>query len=210
MREYTRRHQRQEDHAREALGSLGAVLSRVTDEPASTKVWRRAPTARSGQLTGSPSTSPAEHSPAARPTDPRPWPRQHRPSGDRSRRCHRDRHQDPSRPSPGRAYRRLFSPRRSALLINGRDQTKLIDAIERQIELVRSALTCHRPSTPEIRGALCFRGVDGLPVLRQLSAREIITDGPKPVAELASRPGPLTHGDVDRLWHELGRLFPPA
>jgi hypothetical protein len=41
LREYARRRQRREEHARERLGGLGALLARVIDEPTSTKVWRQ-------------------------------------------------------------------------------------------------------------------------------------------------------------------------
>jgi hypothetical protein len=41
LREYERRHQRREDHARSKLGRLGVALARVIDEPTSTKVWRQ-------------------------------------------------------------------------------------------------------------------------------------------------------------------------
>jgi hypothetical protein len=44
----------------------------------------------------------------------------------------------------------------------------------------------------------------------QLSVGEIVIDGPKPVAKLARRPGPLDAGAIERVWVHLGRSFPPA
>jgi len=41
LREYKRRHQRREDHAREKLGGFGVLLARVVDEPTSTKASRQ-------------------------------------------------------------------------------------------------------------------------------------------------------------------------
>jgi hypothetical protein len=43
----------------------------------------------------------------------------------------------------------------------------------------------------DVRGALCFPDPVGLP-LRQLSVRGIVIDGPKPIAKLARRAGPLS------------------
>jgi hypothetical protein len=36
----------------------------------------------------------------------------------------------------------------------------------------------------EVRGALCFPNVDGLPLFAQIEIRGIIVNGPKPVARL--------------------------
>lgn len=209
LREYERRHQRREDHAREVLGGLGVVLSRVIDEPSSTKVWRQG--------------AAGEKRTAAR------LAKHLAGSGvrllhDRQIPGHGHANIDHLAVGPGgitvidskthhgriRVERvgGLFSPRRSVLLIDGRDRTKLVDGIERQIELIRGALA--RPRIPEVRGALCFPEPEGLPLLRQLSIREIVIDGPKPIARLAARRGKLTAGDVDAIWGELGRLFPPA
>jgi hypothetical protein len=101
----------------------------------------------------------------------------------------------------------LLTPRRTVLLINGRDQTRLIDSVERQVVHVRDALA---DSAVDVRGALCFPSVDGLPLLSQLSVRNIVIDGPKPIAKLARRPGPLTAERIERLWQQLGRAFPSA
>lgn len=104
----------------------------------------------------------------------------------------------------------LFAPRKTVLLINGRDRTSLIDGVERQIGYVRSALSRAGYEDIEIRGALCFPTVDGLPLLRQLAVRDIVIDGPKPVAKLAGRAGPLHPDVVEGLCEALGRRLPPA
>jgi hypothetical protein len=61
-----------------------------------------------------------------------------------------------------------------------------------------------------VRGALCFANVDGLPLFRQLSVKDIVIDGPKPVSRLAARPGPLRVEDIEHLWRALAHRFPPA
>ena len=103
----------------------------------------------------------------------------------------------------------LFTDRHSILKIGGRDQTKLIDGVERQVKLVAAALTRVGFGDLDIRGALCFPDPDGLP-LRQLSVRGIVIDGPKPIAKLARRAGPLSADQVDQLAHQLAALFAVA
>ena len=104
----------------------------------------------------------------------------------------------------------LFAPRRTILLINERDRTDLVDGVERQVGFVPSALGDAGLLDVEIRAALCFPYVDGLPLLRTLTVRDVVIDGPKPVAKLAARGGAMTDEAVDRLWRTLGDAFPPA
>jgi hypothetical protein len=37
-----------------------------------------------------------------------------------------------------------------------------------------------------------------------------VIDGPKPIAKLARRPGPLDHEQIDRIWRHLATALPPA
>jgi hypothetical protein len=101
----------------------------------------------------------------------------------------------------------LFSPRHSVLVINGQDQTCLVTGVERQLDYVRNAL---QDPTVEIRGALCFPFVQELPLFSQLTVRDLVIDGPKPIAKLARRPGPLSAEEVHQLWERLGRALPSA
>ncbi len=211
LREYERRHRRREAHAREKLGRLGVVLARVVDEPTSTTVWRQG-----GQ---------GEVRTAARLTT--------HLNGSAVRLLH-----DRRIPSHGQAnidhiavgpggitvidskthhgnvriehVGGLFSPRRAVLRVNGHDRTKLVDGVERQVGYVRDALRGAGDGTIDIRAALCFPNVEGLPLFRQLTLRDVIIEGPKAVARLAARPGSLQPDDVERIWRVLARQFPPA
>ena len=58
----------------------------------------------------------------------------------------------------------------------------------------------------DVRGALCFPDADGLP-LRQLSVRGVVIDGPKPIAKLARRAGPLSADHVEQLADQLTAPF---
>jgi hypothetical protein len=211
LREYERRHRRREDYASEKLGGLGVVLARGIDEPTTTKVWRqggdgevRSAARFAKHLEGTPV----------------------RLLHDRRISGHGQANIDHLAIGPGgvtvidtkthggdiRVDRvgGLFAPRRDVLLIKGRDQTKLIDGVERQIGYVSAAL--HDLGAPEldIRGALCFPNVDGLPLFRQLRVREVIIDGPKPVSKLAARSGPMSVEDIERVWRALSHHFPVA
>jgi Nuclease-related domain len=211
LREYERRHKRREQHAREKLGGLGVFLARVIDEPSSTKVWKQG-----GQGEVRTAERLEKHL-----------------SGigirllhDRQIPGHGHANIDHLAVGPGgitvidsKTHRGkvkvdrvggLFAPRKTVLLINGRDRTNLVDGVNRQIGYIRSALDGFGDGNVEIRGALCFPNVDGLPLLSQLAVDDVVIDGPKPIAKLAKRPGLLQPDAVNRLCEELGRRFPPA
>jgi hypothetical protein len=207
-REYERRHANREQYARERLGGLGVLLARVIDEPQSTRVWRQG--ARGEVRTAERLAKHLEDS-GVRLLHDRRVPRHGQANIDHiaigpagvlvvDTKTNRGKVKSDWRGG-------LFAPRRTVLLINGRDQTRLIDGIERQVGYVRDALA---DSAVEVRGALCFPNVDGLPLLSQLSLRNIVIDGPKPIAKLARRSGPLSSDRIGQIWQQLGRAFPPA
>lgn len=211
LREYDRLRQRREQHARDALGGLGAFLARVTDEPSSTKVWKQG---GEGEVRTSKRLERHLAGTGVRLLHDRRIP------------GHGNANIDHLAIGPagvtvidtkthGGEVRLdrvggLFAPRRTVLLINGRDRTSLVHGVERQVGFVRSALSHSGHTDVEIRGALCFPNVDGLPLVRQLVVRDVPIDGPKPIAKSAGRPGPLCPDAIDRIWRALGLQFPPA
>ncbi len=101
--------------------------------------------------------------------------------------------------------------RRELLLVNGRDRTSQLDALERQIARVANVLDRHDAGDVAVLGALCFpfmrrewlhfsRARDGL----------ITVDDPAHIAKLAKRAGPLTSEQIDQLAETPGAAFPPA
>ena len=104
----------------------------------------------------------------------------------------------------------LFSERRTVLNIAGRDQTRLVAGVETQIAAVRAALSRADQAEIEIRGALCFANVDGLPLLRNQTMRGILVDGSRAAAQLARRPGRTDTETIEQLWRRLGSVVPPA
>lgn len=211
LREYERRRQRREQHARERLGGVGGFLARMIEEPGTTKVWKQG---GEGEVRTADRLGKHLDGTGVRVLHDRRIPAHGNANLDHlaigsggitviDTKTHRGKIQVDR-------VGGLFAPRRTVLLIGGRDRTTLIDGVERQIGFVRSALDPAVYQGIEIRGALCFPIVDGLPLVRQLAVRDIAIDGPKPVAKLAARPGVMTAEEVFRLWSELGRVFPPA
>lgn len=208
QREYDRRHIKREEYAREHFGTAGVVLARIINGPTSTTVWQQG--AR-GEVRSAQRLEKLLCGHDVRLLHDRRVPGHGRANIDHiavgpagvlvidtkthSGKVRTDR------------WGGLFSTRRTVLLINGRDQTRLVTGVERQVEYVRAALQDH---AIQVRGALCFPEVQGLPLLSTLAVREIVIDGPKPIAKLARRPGPLGPGEIDRLWERLGQAFPPA
>jgi Nuclease-related domain len=103
----------------------------------------------------------------------------------------------------------LLRRRTEHLIVAGRDRTALVDAVERQVSVVSHALVSTADGV-DVRGAVCFVEVDGLPLLGRLRLRDVIIDGPKTVGRLASRPGHLDRPTIDRLVRTLAAALPVA
>jgi hypothetical protein len=207
QREYDRRHAQREDRARQKLGTLGVILARVIDEPQSTRAWKKG---ADGEARAGARLTELLDGSGVRLLHDRRMP------GSRSANI------DHVAVGPGgitvidtKNYRGkvcvervggLLFERRTILRIGRRDETKLVVGVECQIAAIRAVL----PDPVEVRGALCFADVDGLPLLRHLTVRDVIIDGPRTTAKLASRPGALTRQKVDGLFQHLGRVLPPA
>lgn len=103
----------------------------------------------------------------------------------------------------------LLRRRTEHLLIGDRDQTRLVDGLRRQVDLVRAALE-QAGESANVRGVLCMAAVDGLPMLGHPCVDGIAIDGPRHVAKIARRAGDHSDADVERLATLLGRAFPVA
>ncbi len=98
----------------------------------------------------------------------------------------------------------LLSKRTSHLVVGGRDRTKLVVGVEEQVDVVRRAVG---PGV-DVRGALCWMEVDGLPLLGHLSLRDVAVDGTKRVAAIASRPGDWDDATIEAVARALAAGFP--
>ena len=96
---------------------------------------------------------------------------------------------------------------RTKLTINGRDKSKLIDDLAKQVELVKAAMTEVAPNVP-VRGALCFVDSD-------MPARKLTFEGfplltVKPLAKRINARGQLAPDHLQIVASELARRFPSA
>lgn len=94
---------------------------------------------------------------------------------------------------------------RAQLRVGGRDRTKLLDGVQRQLAAVTAAV----PGV-EVRAALCFVDPAGLPWLGRLEPRGILVDSTRGIAKLAKRPGPLGISAIDETANVLAARFPAA
>ena len=100
---------------------------------------------------------------------------------------------------------------REILLVNGRDRTHQLDALERQITTVVARLARHGLDSVDVRGALCFPNMHRR-LLHFNRARDglIIVDDPRHVAKLANRTGITTTREIECLADGLATALPPA
>jgi hypothetical protein len=52
--------------------------------------------------------------------------------------------------------------------------------------------------------------VEGLPLIKRLKLRDVGIDGPRRIAKLAARPGPLDPASIEALTLALKSSLPPA
>ncbi len=95
------------------------------------------------------------------------------------------------------------------LLVAGRDRTKLIDGLDRQVSVVRDALTANGHSDVPVQGVLCFTAAD-LPLLGTLKIRRHLLLYRKALAKRINKKGPLQPATIDVLAHTLAAALPPA
>jgi len=94
------------------------------------------------------------------------------------------------------------------LTIAGRDQTKLVAGVEKQVGLIERALGDLAPKTP-VHGALCFVDAD-LPVLGNLRLHGISLLHPKRLSKRINAKPTLSPQRVREVANELAERFPSA
>lgn len=104
----------------------------------------------------------------------------------------------------------LFRPRVEKLVVGTRDQTKLVEGVHKQVDLVRAALEAAGVADVPVRGVLCFVEADW-----PLFGGSFVIDGvgvlwPKKLAEQLAAAGPLDDARVDEAHRALATAFPPA
>jgi hypothetical protein len=97
---------------------------------------------------------------------------------------------------------------KSKLLIAGRDCTKLIDGLDRQVAAVQDALAGAARSWP-IQGVLCFTQAN-LPLLGTTKVRSHRLLYRKALAKRLNASGPFTLAQIDATANALAEALPPA
>jgi hypothetical protein len=98
---------------------------------------------------------------------------------------------------------------RERLLIAGRNRTKLIDGLERQISATRHALGATGYSNIPVLGVLCFTKAM-FPPLGTLNIRQHRLLHSRALARKLNRKGPLTPMTIDVVARALAEAFTPA
>jgi hypothetical protein len=210
QREYARRQQARRQRVRARYGPVGSLVAALAGEPRNVDVWRQgaegeAATARALELRLLRSDAIAMHD--------RRVPGRGRANIDHIAIGPGGVTVIDTKSSRGRVQMATVGilNRRERLLVNGRDRTSQLDALERQIARVANALDRHDAGDVAVLGALCFpfmrrewlhysRARDGL----------ITVDDPAHIAKLAKRAGPLHADEIAWLAETLAAAFAPA
>jgi hypothetical protein len=106
-----------------------------------------------------------------------------------------------------RVQRPLFG--KPKLRVSGRDRTKLIDGLDRQVHAVRSALAASGHADVWVQGVLCFTTAD-LPFFGSPKMRGYLLLRRRALAKKISKQGSLQPPMIDALARTLAAAFPPA
>ena len=105
----------------------------------------------------------------------------------------------------------LFTARHDVLKVRGRDESRLLDGLAKQIDAVTLALQADpRFAEVPVSGSLCFVDAD-LPLFGQLEARRHLIGSPKRTAKaLREATGDLAQDLVENVADHLDAALPPA
>jgi hypothetical protein len=95
------------------------------------------------------------------------------------------------------------------LRVSGRDRTKLIDGLDRQVAAVRDVLDRDGHSEVPVQGVLCFTSGD-LPLLGTLKMRGHLLLYRKGLGRRLRKKGPISPETIDAIARALAAALPPA
>lgn len=101
----------------------------------------------------------------------------------------------------------VFRPVVKKLTVAGRDRTKLVDGVVRQVGLVTNAL---EDIPVPVQGMLCFLGADWPMFGGAFVISDVGVMWPRRLRKLLTAPGPLTPPELDQIQARLSVAFPPA
>jgi hypothetical protein len=104
----------------------------------------------------------------------------------------------------------LFSPRVEKLFVAGRDRSKLLDGLDKQVSAVAAAMASHSGGPiAAVTALLCFVDAN-LPLFRTLSISGVPVLGPRGTSKMLRQPGPLDSARREALQRHLADCLPPA
>jgi len=206
QREYERRKAKREERIRTAHPKLGGLILAVSDEPQSTTAW--ATGARGEELLGRRLDGLAGQ--GVRVLHDRRIPRT-KANIDHIAVSAAGVFVIDAKRYKGRPQLRveggLFRPRVEKLMVGTRDQTKLVEGVHTQVDVVRAVLDDAGLADVPVRGVLCFVEADW-----PMIGGSFIIDGvdvlwPKKLAEQLVPPGPLDGAMTERVHRALAAVF---
>ncbi|HSY14437.1 MAG TPA: nuclease-related domain-containing protein [Jatrophihabitantaceae bacterium] len=98
----------------------------------------------------------------------------------------------------------------TALIVDGRDRSKLVDGVRKQGESIQVALTSNGWPGVSVRGMLCFVVADWSPASEAFVVNEADVLWPKMACELVVASGTLEQQAIEELHRLLAASFPIA
>ena len=209
QREYQRRKAKREERIRTAHPKLGGFILAISDEPQSTTAW--ATGARGEQVLGRGLDGLARR--GVRVLHDRRIPRT-KANIDHIAVSAAGVFVIDAKRYKGRPQLRveggLFRPRVEKLMVGGRHQTKLVEGVYKQVDVVRAVLADAGVAEVPVRGVLCFVEANW-----PLIGGSFVIDGvsviwPKKLAEQLVATGPLDDAMTERVHRALAAAFPAA
>lgn len=96
------------------------------------------------------------------------------------------------------------------LTVAGRDRTKLVHGVHKQIERVRTSLASTPFDEVTLRGALCFIDSEWGVFAKPFAIEDVLVTWGKKLRERLIADGPLDHDDRAAIHRHLAASFPPA
>ncbi len=93
------------------------------------------------------------------------------------------------------------------LYVNGRDHTKLIGGLAKQIDAV---LTAIEDASVPIKAALCFVDSEWSLFAKPFQVRGVVVTWPRKLSEMIAEPGPLSRDQVMQIAESLAAYLPAA
>jgi len=205
-REYNRRHAARQERVQAAPPKLGKFLLAIFDDPQSTRAWSVGAVGEQqlgGMLAG-------VAGPTFRVLHDRRIPRSTAnidhlvvcPSGVYV--TDAKRYQD-RRPEL-RVVGGIIRPRQELLIVGGRDRTKLVDGMKKQLSQVWAALLDH--SDVPVHGVLCFVDADWPLIGGSFAVDDVLVMWPKKLKAMLAEAGPLDPDRIAELQWQLHEAFP--